>query len=83
MKNATERLYIAVMQHWDKRGKPPAKIFVSEPLFWKLEDESGVVLPLEIQGAPKVVAKFCGVPIERYKSDEMEFSLSEEVHKIV
>ena len=79
----TDMVYVFVMRHWEIYGEAPKAIYVSEPLCKRLEAEAKVVAQFDIYKGAKTKATFCGVPVHRYESDAMEFSIVGEVHKIV
>lgn len=80
---AMDMVYAFVMRHWEIYGKAPKAIYVSEPLYKRLEAEAKVAVQFDLYKGAKAKATFCGVPVHRYESDAMEFSVVGEVHKIV
>lgn len=79
---ATDMVYAFVMRHWEIHGEAPKAIYVSEPLYKRLEAEAKVVVQFDLYKGAKTKVTFCGAPVHRYESDTMEFSIVGEVHKI-
>lgn len=69
----SDRIF-GIIEKYEKKGKHPAKIFISRELMKKLETE----LLTTWQVLPPYTHIY-GIPVETYRSTKLEFAIPEEV----
>lgn len=80
---ATQKLHDKMMQYvTENNGEYPAAVHMSRPLLNQIREENKIPeAAWKCAASPR--SRLCGVPVYEFESQELEFSFSKEVNKIV